>query len=243
MRLIAVLAAVMVALAAAGVAGAYPTLSGPTGLLTVPTTDTAPERSLEAAGDWANLSADGNGFVVRGLLGATERVELGALYAHFSEPSGRILGINGKLQLRSEPESTFGLAVGANATDPGGDRFGDNSSGVQLYAVASKDLTSRAADLASVAWRMRVNAGLMYDSAEDDTALRPFVGLDFTQPDGGQLMLEYQARSGRDVSSIGLRYPLAAQLTVQAGITNAFEDSHQLVLGAAYRWGLGIPGL
>ena len=242
MRLIAVLAAVAVGLIATGAAGAYPTLGGPTGLLSVPTTDIAPEESLEVAGDWANLSADGNGFVVRGLLGATEQVELGALYAHFSSPSGRILGINGKLQLRTEPQSTFGLAVGAAATDPGGDRF-DSDSGVQLYAVASKDLTSRAADLASAAWRMRLNAGLMYDSAEDDTALRPFVGLDFTQPDGAQLMLEYQARSGHDVSSIGLRYPLAAQLSVQAGITNAFEDSHQLVLGAAYRWGLGIPGL
>ncbi len=244
MKRMAFLAAVVLVLAVACAAGAYPTLGGPTGLLVVPTTDVTPVRTVDAAFDWANLSQDGQGYVLRGLFGAVEGLEVGAAYTHVSgTASGRLVGADAKLQLRTQPRSSFGLAVGGVLNNSSSHRFDDDNSFVQLYAVASKDLTTRTADLATVAVRVRANVWLLYDSAEDEGGIRPFVGVEFTQAEGGQLLLEYQVRAHRDISSIALRYPLAAGLSVQAGMSNLYEDSHQLTIGAAYRWGLGLPGM
>jgi len=231
------------ALLAAVGAWAYPTLGGPTGLVQVPTSDVVPAATVDVAVDFLPLPGDMDAWAVRGLMGLSQNAELGVAWTRVSNSeSGSLLGFNGKMRLRSEPSSFFGLAVGASFEDPSGDLFSGVDSAFQAYLAASKDLTRATADLASAAVRARGHVGLLYNNSDDDSSLRPFFGLDFTSPEGAQLVLEYQSRADDDVSSVALRYPLTPSITGQVGLTNFSGDEHKVVIGATYRWGLGVPG-
>jgi len=227
-------------LVAAGAAGSYPTLSGESGLLQVPTADVMTLGNGEVAADWMSVPGGGDGLAVRGVVGLGPNAEVGAAWRKFStEPDGRLVGVGGKLQLLGEPRSLISLAVGARFDDSSGALFRRVGNTFQAYAVVSKDLTHATQELATAAVRVRGHVGLLSNNSDDDNSARGFIGVDFTSPEGSQLLLEYWNHARDDVSSVALRYPLAPMLSLQVGITNALGSDHRLVGGLNLHWGLG----
>lgn len=135
-----VLVAVLLAVAS-GVGFAIPSLSGPTGIVSVPTAVTAPPNTLQAAlsyqaikmqevqaasmysasetsGMYAPVTSTRRDLAVwslQALAGVTDKAELWLAYSTVRDTEdSHIWGIGGKVALTKEPEEPAALAVGAS---------------------------------------------------------------------------------------------------------------------------------
>jgi len=237
---------VMMVALVAGVGGAcvaMPSLSGPTGVVSVPTAAVAPMGALELAVSYQSLQADaldtytaGEDFTVWGLqalVGAADTAELWAAYSTIDDTdvSADIWSVGGKALLAREPESQASLAVGGSYATL------SNSEDVNLwnaYLVATKDLTPMGAEDwewgGGAGTRILGSVGLMYinvdpDLGDSESLTEPFVALQFVDAGGTTLGLEYRWDDEEldcdSVFSAVLTYPFSPEWTVEVGTTNA----------------------
>lgn len=231
----------------AGVGWTYPTRFGPaTGLVDLPTPDVLENGTAEIALDYTKLEGGQKVWPVRLLLGVSEGAELGVGWAKVKDgTSEEITSFAGKMMLMKEPQQNFGLAFGAAWLD------GTIHDLFNVYAVASKEYpTSGGGAYAYGAGRarMRGHVGLMFTRVSngiDDDEIKPFVGFDVTTPEGTALVAEYKwTEFGDDHVAAAIRYPVTANVTLQAGVARAGtilgQDDYRFIIGASYQ--IGIRG-
>jgi hypothetical protein len=238
-------------------AGAYPDFFGRTGLVQIPTADTAEPGVYEFAIDHADLELPGgNGWLVRLVAGTSERAELGVAYLSArNSTDARIVSLNGKVALRREPADPFSLAIGASLQDLSRGVFEtmDLDRAIRVYGVVTKDLTGQLEQqpLEQPGTTVRGHVGLVYTRLENmsaRTTLRPFAGLEFARRSGAMVGLEWDASpAGNDVTSAVLRTPLKGGMMAQIGLTNNLggldvSGNHGLFAGIVYRFGEVFPG-
>ena len=217
-----------IALAFACAAYAYPTLTGPTGLATVPTTSIAPIGQFQLAADWYNTDPDTT-VPLRLLYGATDNLELGATLI-FTEDDA--WGINGKYVSPFNVVG-FGVAFGAQFLSADADI-------TQLYAVGTRALSDDVTPL-------NATVGLNWtDVSGGGDGLRLFLGLEAILAENLRLAAELQTKRGQlEASSLWSlvgRYAFNEALTAQLGLTNGpilGGDDHEFFLGFAYAFSAG----
>jgi hypothetical protein len=250
------LALVLALMAMCVPAGAYPNFFGSTGLVQIPTADTAERGVYEFGIDYAELGSSGqNAWPVRLVAGTSERAELGAAFmsAHNSTDA-RIVSLGGKVALRREPADPFSLSIGATLGELSGEVFTatDLDRAIRVYGVVTKDLTGQLEQQAmeQPAATVRGHVGLVYTRLENmnaSTTLRPFAGLEFARRSGAMVGLEWDASpAGDDVTSVVVRTPLKGGIMTQIGLTNNlggldFSGKHGLFAGIVYRFGVVYP--
>ena len=195
---------------------AYPTLGGPTGLVTVPDATVVPTGQLQIAVDWWNLESDDAIIPLRLLYGVNDSLELGATFTT-SEATGSddVWSINAKfvtpLQLA---DST--MAVGASYAQDGDDVL-------TVYGALSKEFNENFAGTAALQW----------DDATEDFMLG--IGGKATLDNGLILVGEYVNAMPGAAVNFAARYPLTDALTAQIGVINALDS---VTIGLNYAFGV-----
>ena len=254
---------ILAALAAGSVMGA-PTHLGPTGIVATPTADVVPVGWYDLAVDYHQLEVGDEkiqNWPARAVVGIANRAELGIAYSLVNNRvDGRLLGVNGKIQLTREDPKMPAIAVGASFSRISSDLedeigFHDVTT---LYASMSKTISGPYVDEAATADTIqafgrptaRASWGLMYNIyGNDETVKRskPYLGLEFNWGRGTILGLEYKAAeddvlNDKAISSVVFRRQFGPTLTAQLGVTNALgtfaSDEHGFFLGLCYRWGV-----
>lgn len=243
-RLFTFVTVVALVVGVSGACVAIPSLSGPTGVVSVPTAAVAPVGELQLAVSYQSLEAVALGLYsadedftvwgVQALVGAADTAELWAAYSTIEDGAGMdadVWGVGGKALLAQEPDAQAALAVG------GGYSSLSNSADVSLlnaYLVATKDFTPMGAEDwewgGGAGTRMLGSLGLMYINVDPDVGdgaslTEPFVALQFVDAGGTTLGLEYRwdddELDADAVFSAVLTYPFSPEWTVEVGTTNA----------------------
>ena len=231
-------------------AHAIPSLSGPTGIVTVPTAAVAPSDQLQAALTYQSQtigegtdSMDFNCWALNVLLGAADEAELWGAYALADQETptasetARLSAIGGKYQLTREPEDQASLAVGASLEEWSGFMFDPGSttdlSITKAYVVATKDFTPLAGETwewsSQAGTHMLGSLGVIYisldpEGGESDSLARPFLGLEFAGAGGTTLGLEYRWKDddldAKAVFSAVLRHRMSDKVEAEIGTTN-----------------------
>jgi len=232
-----------IALALISAAQAYPTLTGPTGLATLPTAAIAATGQLQVAADYFNAEEwEGTVYPVRLLYGVNDSLEIGAAYWLNSDQSNA-WGVNAKYLLPIKL-ADMPWAVGASYLN-----FPDwSETFTQVYFVGSKAFTEASAGMPGFNGTIGVNwTQDDWDFGTDD-AIRLYAGLEAIFANNLSVAGEFQTKN-EDVDdnaiwSLVARYPFTPVLTGQVGVTNAFgpfgwfDDSH-VFAGASYAFGMG----
>jgi len=252
MRGSTVLLAAVVLVLGAMAAGAYPTLGGATGLVTLPTAEVAPAGMVDLAVDYQKTEAAGielKLWPARAVAGLAKNAELWFGYNRMNGNSEDATLWNGgaKYAFLQEPKDKVSLAIGGSLGRLENDGHMNEAS---AFLVASKNLGKEKS--AGEQPSARLSAGLVWlkfgDPADYDFT-KPFLGVEVFGKAGGSLALEYRFKDdGADLEapfSSVLRYPLGgvgAPLWVEVGTTNAaFEslgnDESDFFVGVGYRFG------
>jgi len=196
---------------------AYPTLGGPTGLLTVPTTAIASTGQLQVALDWWNDSNADATVPLRAVYGLNDKLEVGAAFTT-SEASGSddLLSINAKY-LTPFTLGDANLAVGAGLSK-------DGDSVLSLYGTMTK----------TFAETFNGTVALQWDDESDDFLLG--IGAETQLDNGLRLIAEYINTLPGVELRLAARYPLTDALTAQFGVVGSLNS---VTIGAAYAFGTG----
>jgi len=234
----------MIATLACSAFAAYPTLSGPSGLATLPDAGIAPTGQFMLAADYWNAEEWlGTTYPIRFLYGVNESLELGAIYWINNDDDANAWGINGKYVL---PIALGNMpwAVGASYQN-----FSDwDENFIQVYFVGTKAFTEAADTMPG--FKGTIGANWSKDTWNNgdstDSAVRFFVGLEADFANKLALAGEFQTKNdnvdNNAIWSLVARYPFTGALSGQIGYTNAFgpfgwmDDSH-LFAGVAYTFG------
>lgn len=243
---------VIAALALAVAAMAYPTLSGPTGLVAIPTAATN-GSGVTVAADWVNVET-GNGIPVRALIGLGSNAELGAAYETFSDTEfDNAWNVNAKLGFGNI--FSFRPAIGAQFTRVTGESVIFEETSVepkvdftQAYLALTRVFAFGDQSLGLTVggnWT-KVKSELDDVTLIDESAVRGNVGVDLTLSQTLSVLAEYQTRSTKigeehPLSSIAARVRLSPMFTLQVGSTNAlgpigFGD-HKFFAGLEAKFG------
>jgi len=224
----------------------YPTLSGASGLVSLPTAEVSPTGTLDLALDYQQVSPADLWFL-RANAGLAENLELSGGYTRVSDDDTiSIWNLGLKYQIAKESEKRVSLAVGGSLGKL------DNTESIDLasaFLVLSKSLSTGGTSARPFA--VKGHAGLLWlsakDSVVDEALLEPFLGVEFIGEKGASLGLEYRLKDSDldadPVFSAVLRYPLAkmpSPLWLQVGTTNAGfaglgGPDQDLFIGLAYR--------
>ncbi|MHB9026266.1 MAG: hypothetical protein ACYC7E_19170 [Armatimonadota bacterium] len=226
-----------------GSARAYPTLTGPTGLVSVPDAVLAP-GGFAVAADWQQLNA-GHGIPVRAVVGIPQLLEVGAMYETLSNSSGfdDAWGGNAKFTIGH----WFGgqTAVGAQFIRLE-DQLGIRTEFLQAYLAWTTGLAGLGESGLSLTLGTNFTRVDVIDLDLSEEAFRFFAGVNFALAEGFALVGEYQTEQEQlgdisPISSAAVRIGLGNNLTAQIGYTNAFNlvgaDEHNLFGGLQYRFG------
>ena len=221
-----------IALALTCAAQAYPTLTGPTGLATLPTAAVAQAGQFQLAADYYDTEGDST-IPVRLLYGIGDSFEIGATYVS-SEING--WGINGKW-LTPLTLGGFNWALGAQYltySDDIEDIEGTielEVNGMQVYFVGTRMLMDPDVDAIGLNGTLganwtKVELDVEGFINEDESAFRLFGGLDATFANrltlAAELQMEEEDIADTDMLwSIVARYPFSDAIAVQIGYTNA----------------------
>jgi len=194
-----------------GVAMAYPTFNGETGMVAMPNALTADNGSFIGAADLL-FSNNQNSLKARALYGLSDRSEVGASLA-----SGIVdgVGITAKYRLTDDP-GRFTLAGGGSLTLADQDK-----TALDLYLVGTQAFTVRT-DSDNP---LLCTFGIHFVDLDNDNTLRPFFGAQLPLSDATRLIAEYQPKGGNifkdPLTSVVLRHQFTSTWTCQAGLTNA----------------------
>lgn len=220
------LAGVVLTLATSALA--YPTLAGPTGLLTVPTAAVAPAGQLQAAVDLQYVGND-ELYPMRAVYGINGNWEAGATFVT-GEATGDddIWGINAKYVL---PAHLGGAdwAIGAAYTDS------DNVSTTAAYLAATKAFDETLAGTAALLWSDDdVDEEINDQTGDDDSDFALAIGVQADLDNGLTLIGEYVNILPGASLNFAARYPLTDALTAQLGFVG---DTSDTTLGINYAFG------
>jgi hypothetical protein len=246
-----------IALALVCAAQAYPTLTGPTGLVTLPDAAIAPAGQLSVAADWYSQDFDGilgEAIPIRALYGVGDTFEIGALL--WMQDDNDAFGVNAKYLTP--------LTFGNMAWAAGGQflSFDDADANVtQLYFAGTRDFTEAIEGMAGISGTIGVNwtnvEGPSFPLSTsqafrvpgvDNSAFRFYLALQVLLMNNLLLMAEYQTEESDlgetdPVMSLGARYSFTESLTGQIGITNGVGtlgwDDKKLFAGVSYAFGMG----
>jgi hypothetical protein len=218
-----------IALAFAYAAGAFPTLTGPTGLASLPTAAIAPTGQFQFAADWYDTDPDTT-LPLRLLYGAGDNLELGATLIFSGEDAW---GINGKYVTPLDLIG-FNLAIGAQHLSADADF-------TQIYFVGTRAFGDEVTPLNGT-------VGLNWTRMSNGTSeegVRVFLGIEAILSDDLRVAGELQTRKAalgddRALWSLVGRYAFSEELTGQLGVTNGpivGGTDHHFFLGAAYTFG------
>lgn len=218
-----------IVLAFAAAAWTYPTLTGPSGLATLPTTAITLPGMYQVAVDWYNTDPD-TSIPIRVLYGAGDNLELGATLI-FSEDDA--FGINAKY-VSPLNLADFNLAIG-------GQFLSADTDFAQLYIVGTRRFNDEVTPLNGT---VGLNWTRMSNGTSDE-GTRIFVGMEAVLSDNLSLAGELQTRKAslgddRALWSLVGRYTFSDVLTAQIGVTNGpivGNTDHQFFFGAAYLFG------
>lgn len=237
---------IVAAMALAGAAYAYPTLTGATGLAALPTAAVAPAGQLDLAADFYNTKTGAvkDAFPVRVQYGVAENFEVGAAFLMQKDMDRWYANVKYGTPLTL---AGFGFAVGAQygqMTDA------PKAKTTQLYVAGTRAFGGEADGVMpalngtlGVNWTQFKVAGASFD------AFRAFAGLDAAFANNLNVAAEVQTMNKKDLgdvkalSSLVVRYPLTEALTGQVGVTNALDlngaKDYNVFAGVNYVFGLG----
>lgn len=240
---------VTVLLAIAGAAYAYPTLTGPTGIVAVPTADVVGMAGVRVAADYYAIADDDLGLddttPLRVQAGLLKIVEVGAAFwpVSLDDSDADTWALNAKVH---SPIGFFGfdLAAGAQYAVTGIDTVtlpvqtgraialpivgDDDIKTTQFYAVGTRSLIpiQGVNSISDVRASLGANWTQIDVGDETNSAVRAFTGVEVLLLNKLSVAAEYQTKDedvGDDepISSLVARYRVNDRLTVQAGYTNA----------------------
>jgi len=214
-----------IAVALACAAYAYPTLSGPTGLLTVPTAAVAPAGQFQFAAD---MQGADDVFPIRALYGFGGNFEIGANFITGNGLEDDVWGINAKYAL----PYTFGDAawgVGALYQDS------DSASTIGAYLSLTKEFEKNFSGTASLMYSdVDFDDEEFATQVEDDSNWAFALGAQATLDNGLTLIGEYVNSLPGGSLNAAARYPLTDALTAQVGFVN---DLSNVTIGFNYVFG------
>jgi len=240
------------ALALAVTAMAYPTLTGPTGLVAIPTANTA-GSGITVAADWLNIE-DGHAIPIQALIGLGKNAELGAAYDTFSDTEFKnAWGVNAKYGFGDIFK--FRPAIGAQFMRITGREISIDDSSVEPTIDFTQAYLAFTRVFAMGDQSLGLTLGANWTKAKaeigdlttiDEDAIRGNVGVDLMLTPMLSVVAEYQTRSSKvgdehPLSSIAARVKLNKMFTLQVGSTNAlgpvgFGD-HQFFAGLDFNFG------
>lgn len=253
MRKIHVLGFAAALLMFAGMAHAYPTLTGPTGLAVIPNAKLAPS-GLSIAADWRRLESDSSSVTlpeesipVRALFRFGGRIELGAMYDPFVDQDifDSVMGANAKIHIWR----LFGgdVAIGAQVRR---EEFTDGTQTdyEQAYFAWTTDFDAETMDASNIAFTWGLNwTKVNPDVGADASDIRAFLGARVAITDNCDLLGEFQSQNSslgdeNPITAATLRYRFSDNVASQVGITNAFglnaASQHNFFAGLYF----GFPG-
>lgn len=227
MRNIVILGMVALLLALAGAANAYPTLTGPTGMMIIPT-GLIPATGLELAGDWYQLSNRGVSLPTRALLTIDKVLEVGGTFDPFNDnaPLNRAWGMNAKIAMLNFLDGKS--ALGAQYRQER-DQNDMNNDLLQGYFAWTSDFASGDTDDIS---NFNITLGVNWtrenpEFSDPQYGTRFFSGMTVYITPDIQLMGEYQMKNKHlgdndATTSVGLRIRFCPEISAQVGYTNSF---------------------
>ena len=247
-------------LALGAIAGwAYPTMSGATGLVTLPTAEVVPQGVVDIAVDYQDNvgeaiemydTEDVQIMPIRATIGVAESLEVWGGYTLVKVEDwddAKLWNVGGKYQIMSE-------AAGDDVSVAVGGSFGkfDNDIEVDVtnaFLVASKDISTSVAPNQPIG--ATAHLGVIWidleDTDIDESLTEPFIGLEIFGEKGASLVVEYRFKDDSlDDSapfSAALRYPIGeSPLMIQVGTTNAAfagigADDNEFFVGLCYTLG------
>jgi len=223
-----------IVLALALTALAYPTLSGPTGLLTVPTAAVAPGGQFQLAADLQYVDGTDELVPLRALYGIGEKFEVGFTYLPEVNDANDTWGVNGKYVL---PYTLGGAAwaIGAAYSDS------DNVSTIGASLSATKEFAQGFKGTAALLYADRdvdevagSNPDIAAQVGDEDNHWAVALGAQATLDNGLTVIGEYvNALPGGSLNA-AIRYPVTAATTVQLGFIG---DTSETTLGFTHTFG------
>lgn len=216
----------VVILAIATAAWAYPNLNATSGILAVPTAVVVPAGDNQWAGDV--LFQNNTTFNIRGTYGLTDNLEVGAGVAVDGDT---VLGLNAKYRL---PTMIGGFNWAAGATYITANK-GD--SGFQVYAAGTRAIPWGGMSGVALLGTLGVN----FTDIDTASAVRPFVGAQLQLAGGTEIDGEFVFETGdfdESISSLLVRHRFNDLISGQVGFTNAFGftgvQDHDIFVGVAF---------
>ena len=230
MKLCGLTAVLAALLALACAAYGYPTLQGPTGIVIVPTADTAGFANLQLAAAFYDSGEAGlveNSYPVRALFGPLPGLEIGAAYwiAGFFGNDVNTWNLNAKLR---SPIGLFGFATAVGAVyGQTNVPIGNDITITQVYLVGTNNLTGILIPGSLGALRLTLGANwTQFENGDSEDALRAFAGVDVQLLRRLSVAAEYQTASSSlgdvdPLTSLVARLTVSRNLTLEGGVTNA----------------------
>lgn len=239
----------LVLLAIACVANAYPMLNGPTGIVAVPTADIAGMGHLQIAADYYNSKDDsefvGNAVPIRAVFGVLPYVEVGASYWLTDAAVDNLNSWNVNAKVKC-PIGLFGFSPAAGAFygkvnlpvppiafTSGGQALplvaitGDDSlTTEQLYLAGTRNLLPAVSGIEALKLTVGANWTKFKSNGSDVDGIREFAALELALLNKLSLGAEYQTKKSDlgdadPLTSLVARYAVNPALSIEAGWTNA----------------------
>lgn len=238
-------------LMAAAAVQAYPTISGDTGLVLMPTAEVMPFTHFDIAIDYAQFSSEtGNGAAIlpiRLVYGIANGVELSGNLTPKADNGFDSVGVNGKVLLANEDLRTHlpALAVGARYLRMQGDL---DQEIVNADAVASTSLFTMGDEITG-GYKIRGHLGIEYTRFDRAGVITnftaPMAGLSYEGFSGTSFVVDYLpalkdhgTTFRRSTVSGAMRFQMTDELTIEAGATRPFEQGKFFVFaGINYHYG------
>ncbi len=233
----------------AGIANAYPTLTGPTGLMIVPTAD-IPCTGVEVAGDWQGMDNEGASIPTRALISLGRVVEIGGSYDFFNShaPLSSAWGANAKIALFDCFDGKTAIGAQFRRELDLGDQVTDYTQG---YFAWTTECSGEDIDVSNFALTVGVNwTEVSPDiAATSSYGVRFFTGLSVNLMPDVDLMGEYQTKNVSlgdtdAATSVGMRFRLDDNINAEFGYTNmlglSVEPTHHFFAGLDFA--LSVPG-
>lgn len=211
----------------AGIARAYPTLTGPTGQAVIPTGFTGPLGTTMAA-DWQELSpTSAAGFPLRALLSFGPNLELGGSYALYNEHAALERAWELHAKLSTGVPFFFGGVTAVGAQFRREIAAGLETDFLQPYAAWTTRFAPDDSGLSNIALTVGGNWTRISDPLNNEAdGFRGFAGLTVNLSDAIDLMAEYQTKNTDlgdvdPITAFTARLHFSESLSAQVGITNA----------------------